>query len=66
MLRWDRYGFDKKRSGTRYAKFVFLHLVGFAGQVVHSGASAAQNINTLFFHARVGPVLIAQKQRRNM
>jgi hypothetical protein len=23
-LRWDRYGFRKKRDGTRYAKLVFL------------------------------------------
>jgi hypothetical protein len=23
MLRWDRYGFDKKRVGTRYAELVF-------------------------------------------
>jgi hypothetical protein len=41
MLRWDRYGFDKKRAGTRYSKLVFLHLVGYAGNVVHSGASVA-------------------------
>jgi hypothetical protein len=41
MLRWDRYGFDKKRAGTRYSKLVFLHLVGYAGNVVHSGAFVA-------------------------
>jgi hypothetical protein len=28
---------------------VFLHLVGSAGYVVHSGASGAQNITALFF-----------------
>jgi hypothetical protein len=46
MLRWDRYGFDKKRVRTRYGELVFLHLVGSAGHVVHSGA---RNIDALFF-----------------
>jgi hypothetical protein len=41
MLGWDRYGFYKKRYGTRYAKYVFLHSVGSAGHVGHSGASRA-------------------------
>jgi hypothetical protein len=49
MLRWDRYVFDKKCVGTRYAELVFLHPVGFVGHVVHYGASGAQNINALFF-----------------
>jgi hypothetical protein len=29
--------------------FYFLHLMGFADHVVHSGASGAQNVDTLFF-----------------
>jgi hypothetical protein len=49
MLRWDQYRFDKKRTGTRCAKLVFLHSVGSAGLVVHSGASGAQNGDALFF-----------------
>jgi hypothetical protein len=38
MLVWDRYRFQKKRAGLRYAELLFLHLVGFAGPEVHSGA----------------------------
>jgi hypothetical protein len=41
MLWQDRYGFNKKRVGTCYAKLVFLHQVQFAGHVVDSGASGA-------------------------
>jgi hypothetical protein len=37
MLRWERYGFYKKRVETHYAKLEFLHPVGSAGHVVHSG-----------------------------
>jgi hypothetical protein len=39
VLRWDRYGFDKKRTGTSYAELKFLHLVGSVGHTVHSSAS---------------------------
>jgi hypothetical protein len=49
MLRWDRHGFDKKCIGTRYAKLLFLPPVGSVGHIVHSGASGARNIDTLFF-----------------
>jgi hypothetical protein len=41
MLGWDWYGFDKKRTGTRYAELLFLHLVGSVGHIMHSGASEA-------------------------
>jgi hypothetical protein len=41
--------FHKKHTGTRYAKFLVLHLVGAAGHVVHSGASGVQNIDALLF-----------------
>jgi hypothetical protein len=39
MLGWDHYRFDKIRTGSRYAKLVFLHPLRHAGHVVHSGAS---------------------------
>jgi hypothetical protein len=41
MVSRDRYGFHKKHVGTRYAELLFLHPVGSAGNVVHSGASRA-------------------------
>jgi hypothetical protein len=45
MLVWDRYGFHKKHAGTHYAKLVFLHLIGSAGDILHSTASVAQNVD---------------------
>jgi hypothetical protein len=48
MLRWAQCGFHKKCVRTRYTELVFLHPVGFASHVVHSGASGARNIDTLF------------------
>jgi hypothetical protein len=39
----------KIRVGASYVKLVFLHPVGYAGHIVHSGASGAQNIDALFF-----------------
>jgi hypothetical protein len=49
MLRWARCGVHKKRAGMRYAEPVFLHPVGSASQVVHSGASGARDVIALFF-----------------
>jgi hypothetical protein len=48
MLRLARWDFQKNRAGTRYAELVFLHPVGYAGYVVHSGASRACNVDALF------------------
>jgi hypothetical protein len=56
MLRWDRYGFDKKRIRTCYAKLMFLHPVESVGHIVHSGASRARSVDALFFMLGVGPV----------
>jgi hypothetical protein len=44
--------FHKKHVGTRYGELVFLHLMGSASHVVHSSASRAQNVDTLFFMLR--------------
>jgi hypothetical protein len=41
MLGWGRYRFDKKHARTHYIELVFLYPVGFAGHVMHSGASGA-------------------------
>jgi hypothetical protein len=42
-------GFHQKRAGTCYAELVFLHPVGSAVHVMHSGASEARNVDALFF-----------------
>jgi hypothetical protein len=36
-------------AGTHYAKLVFLHLVGSAGHVMHSGASRVRKVDVVFF-----------------
>jgi hypothetical protein len=36
MVRWDRYGLHTKRPETHYSELMFLHPVGYAGNVVHS------------------------------
>jgi hypothetical protein len=49
MHGWVRYVFNKKGDKIHYIELVFLHPMGFAGHVVHFVASAAQNVNALFF-----------------
>jgi hypothetical protein len=48
-LLWDRYGYNKKHVGTRYAELVFLHPVGDEAHVVHFVSSRARNVDALFF-----------------
>jgi hypothetical protein len=49
MFGWDRFRFNKKRTGTHYSELVFLHPVGSTGHVVHSGAFGARNVDAQFF-----------------
>jgi hypothetical protein len=48
MLRWARYGFERKSARLCHAKLVFLHPVRSAGHVLHFGASGPRNIIALF------------------
>jgi hypothetical protein len=43
----------QKRNWTSYDKLVFLHPMGYAGHVVHSGASAGAKRRCTTFHAWV-------------
>jgi hypothetical protein len=52
MLGWDRYGFNKKRVGTRYTELMFFHLVGSTGHVVHSAVPRVENVDELFLMLR--------------
>jgi hypothetical protein len=56
MHGWDRYRFDKKWTGTCYAKLVFLHLLGYAGHVVHSSVYGVRNVGA--FSGLGGPVVV--------
>jgi hypothetical protein len=49
LLRFARCNFHKNHTRTSYAKLVFLHLLGYADNIVHSSASGARNVYALFF-----------------
>jgi hypothetical protein len=49
MFGWNRYRFDKRHIGIRYAELVFLYLVVSTGHIVHAGESWARNGDALFF-----------------
>jgi hypothetical protein len=48
ILRWDQHGFDRKRIGRCYTELVFLHPIGSAGHVVHSGTSGHETSTHYF------------------
>jgi hypothetical protein len=56
MLCWAGCGLHKKQIGTRYTELVFLHLVGYAGHVVHFGAFGPRSVDALFFMVGLCPV----------
>jgi hypothetical protein len=58
MLRWDRYGFHKKRFKTRYAKLVFLHSVGSMGHCSAFWRVRVVKHRRIIFDAPVGPIWI--------
>jgi hypothetical protein len=49
MLQRDPYRLDKKHVRTCCVELVFLHSLGSAGHIVHSGASEARNVDIQFF-----------------
>jgi hypothetical protein len=52
MLRWGRYRFHKKHTGSHYTYLFFLHSVGSASHVVHSSGFGKQKLDTVFFMLR--------------
>jgi hypothetical protein len=60
MLRWYWYGFYKKCVGTRNVELVYLHLMGYAGHVVHSGVSMCKTV-THYFSCSGGPGAVSIK-----
>jgi hypothetical protein len=58
---WKALAFDRKHTRTHYAELVFLHLVRFVSDVVHSGASGVENIDALFFMLRWPPCGLHKK-----
>jgi hypothetical protein len=60
MLRWNWYGFDKKRTRICYIKLVFLHLVRSTGHVVHCIASGYET-STHYFSYSGGPGTVSIK-----
>jgi hypothetical protein len=52
MLGYNQYRFHKNHAGTHYVELLFLHPVGFAGDVVDSSVSGVQKVDALFFVLR--------------
>jgi hypothetical protein len=57
VVGWDWCGFNKKHVETSYVELLFLHPLGYAGHVVHSG----REISMHYFSSSCGASMESTK-----